>query len=90
MTAGDVPVWVIAVGLPVLTAAVLFLANWCHALGQKIAENGKLIADLRAHTAENYVRSPEVVRVEAAVSALTVKVDALLASVHELLGRQGR
>lgn len=82
--------WAIGLGLPVLTGAVLFLANWCHALGAKITENAKLIADLRAHTAENYVRAPEIIRVEAAVSALTTKVDALLASVHELLGRQSR
>lgn len=86
----DAIAWAIGLGLPILLACVLFLANWCHSLGQRINENGRLIADLRAHTAENYVRGPEVARVEAAVTALTVKVDALLASVHELLGRQGR
>jgi hypothetical protein len=82
--------WAIGLGLPCLSAAVLFLANWCHALNAKIGENSKALADMRAHTAENYVRAPEVARVEAAVAALTVKVDALLASVHELLGRQAR
>lgn len=82
--------WAIGLGLPVLLACVLFLANWCHSLGQKIAENGRMIADLRAHTAENYVRSPEVARVEDAVRSLTLKVDDLLKSVHELLGKQNR
>jgi hypothetical protein len=81
--------WAIGLGLPCLAVAVLFLANWCHALNSKISENAKSIADMRAHTAENYVRGPEVTRVEDAVKALTVKVDTLLASVHQLLGRQG-
>jgi hypothetical protein len=86
----DAIAWAIGLGLPCLSASVLFLANWCHALGGKIAENSKALADLRAHTAENYVRSPEVERVETAVAALTIKVDELLKVVHELLGRQGR
>lgn len=86
----DAIAWAIGLGLPILLACVLFLANWCHQLGQRITENGRLIADLRAHTAENYVRSPEVQRVEDAVRSLTLKVDDLLKSVHELLGKQNR
>lgn len=82
--------WAIQLGLPLQTAGLLFLANWCHALNGKIAENARTIADLRAHTAENYVRGPEVARVERAVEVLTLKVDELLKSVHELLGKQTR
>lgn len=84
----DAIAWAVGLGLPILTALVLFLANWCHLLGQRIGENSKTIADLRAHTAENYVRGPEVTRVEEAVKALTVKVDDLLKSVHQLLGQK--
>jgi hypothetical protein len=90
MTPSDASMWALGIGLPCLSAAVLFLANWCHSLNAKIAENSKSIADLRAHTAENYVRSPDVERVETAVAALTIKVDELLKVVHELLGRQAR
>lgn len=90
MSADPIPVWVVVVGMPVLSAVCLFLANWCHTLGQRITENARLIADLRAHTAENYVRGPEVARVEEAVRSLTLKVDDLLKSVHELLGKQTR
>lgn len=86
----DAIAWAVGLGLPILTALVLFLANWCHLLGQRIGENAKTIADLRAHTAENYVRSPEVVRVERAVEVLTTKVDELLKIVHEILGKQTR
>ena len=86
----DAIAWAIGLGLPILSMVCLFLANWCHALGQKIAENSRQIADLRAHVAENYVRSPEVVRVERAVEVLTTKVDELLKIVHEILGKQTR
>lgn len=88
--------WAIGVGLPVLTAAVLFLANWLRGVSAKQAEtarqHGQDIAELRAHVAENYVRGHEIARVERAVEALRQevnhKVDELIKLVHQMLGTQ--
>lgn len=86
--------WAIGVGFPVLTAALLFLANWLHKLDSTVKDQAQAIADVRTHTAENYVRGHEIAEVKAAVSelrtSLTTKVDELLKAVHELIGKQSR
>lgn len=90
MTA-DALAWAIGLGLPILTAAVLFLANWMRGLAKQTADNARDIAGLRAHVAENYVRGHEVAEVKRAVEVLrqelTHKVDELLKAVHELIGQ---
>jgi len=88
--------WAIGLGLPILTAAVLFLANWLHRVTNEIAE-------LRAHVAENYVRGHEIAEVKKAVAdlrqemtaivaelrvELTHKVDELTKAVFQLIGQQ--
>lgn len=82
--------WAVGVGLPVLTAVILFLANWVRGLSAKVHDNAREVASLRAHVAENYVRGHEVAEVKRAVETLrqelTNKVDELLKAVHELIG----
>ena len=86
--------WAIGIGMPVLVAAVGFLANWLHKVDSAVKEVSRDVADVRAHTAETYVRGHEITEVKTAVNelrtALTTKVDDLLKSVHELIGKQSR
>ena len=90
MTA-DALAWAIGIGLPVLTAAVLFLGNWIKGIAAKQADTARAVETLRAHVAENYVRGHEVAEVKRAVETLrqelTHKVDELLKAVHELIGQ---
>ena len=86
--------WAIGIGMPVLVAAVGFLANWLHKVDNAVKEVSRDVSDVRAHTAETYVRGHEIAEVKTAVNdlrtALTTKVDDLLKSVHELIGKQSR
>lgn len=83
--------WAIGIGMPVLTAAVLFLANWVRGVAAKQSDTARAVETLRAHVAENYVRGHEVAEVKRAVETLrqelTHKVDELLKAVHELIGQ---
>jgi uncharacterized protein YoxC len=83
--------WAIGIGLPVLTAAVVFLANWLRDVSKKVAETSREVERMRSHVAENYVRGHEVTEVKRAVEMLrqelTHKVDELLKAVHELIGQ---
>jgi hypothetical protein len=90
MTA-DAIAWAAGIGIPVLTGAVLFLANWVRGVSAKQADTARAVESLRAHVAENYVRGHEVAEVKRAVETLrqelTHKVDELLKAVHELIGQ---
>lgn len=93
MTA-DAIAWAIGLGLPILTAAVLFLANWLRDVSKRVSETSREVERMRSHVAENYVRGHEVSEVKRAVEVLrqdlTLKVDELLKAVHELIGKQSR
>ena len=86
--------WAIGVGMPILSAALLFIANWLHRVSGQVRETSNDLANLRAHVAENYVRGHEVAEVRRAVEVLrkelTHKVDELLKAVHELIGQKTR
>ena len=89
----DAIAWAVGLGLPILTAIVLFLANWIRSISSQVSDQGKEVASLRSHVAENYVRGHEIAEVKRVVEnlrqELTHKVDELLKAVHQVIGKTG-
>lgn len=82
----EVILWIFGAILTAVSMALGWLAS-------RQNDQGKDIANLRQHMAENYVRGPEIAEVKQAVNELrkelTNKVDELLKAVNQLVGKHG-
>lgn len=84
----DAIAWAIGLGLPILTAAVLFLANWLRDVSKKAADTAQEVDRLRSHVAENYVRGHEIAEVKKAVADLRTEMTQAVGELRTELGHQ--
>lgn len=81
MTFADWQTWV-------FLGSIGFLAIDHFRLRDKVAESRTELSNLRTHVAENYVRSPEVVRLSDEISTLRRTVEEAVKLLHEIKGSQ--